>query len=110
MDTDNNNLNASTEDNSTEQSKDSFFKNQSISNTPSNKPIDVVERRWSILNYITEHPNCSAYQISKELDYSYSLVHEALRQLVFARVVYVKMASDSQGRPIEVFFLPGGKT
>lgn len=76
-----------------------------VLNTPSNAPKDVLERRWSIINYVKVNPNSSAYQIAKGLKLNYSTVHEALRQIVFARLLYVKQALDSQDRPIEVFFL-----
>lgn len=82
------------------------FSDDTISYTPRSKFETTLDRRWKIISYVHHNPDKSAYQISKAIKLSYSAVHGALRELVFARVIYVKMSTDVNGNSIEVFFLP----
>jgi|GEM_PF-5900357 len=93
--------------NSSEQGKDSFFSNEPISYTSQNKH-SVELKRHQIIDYISKNPNCTIYAISKGVHLAYASTHQAMKELVFSRVVCVKMGFDSQGRQCELFFIPEG--
>lgn len=68
--------------------------------------LTIVDRRWKIIRYIQANPNQSAYKIAKEMGLFYDPVFNAIRELVFARVLNVSEAKDKRGDPIDVFSIP----
>jgi DNA-binding MarR family transcriptional regulator len=66
----------------------------------------VELKRHRIIDYITQNPNCTIYSISKGVKLAYASTHQAMKELVFARLVCVRMGFDSQGRQCELFFIP----
>jgi len=91
--------------NSSEQGKDSFLLEQSISYTPENAHT-VELKRHAIIDFILKNPNRTIYGIAKGVSMSYNLCHQAMKELVFARLVCVRQGFDTQNRICEVFFIP----
>lgn len=86
----------------------SFFSDELLPRNSSNKREEhsVEKTRHEIIKYVKEHPNCTSWQIKKHLGLVWRSVSDALRELVFARVLCVKQGISEKNIPCELFFIP----
>lgn len=82
-------------------------------NTLSNGQINDNERQYrvelrknKIFKFVQEHPFCTIYQVSKETNTNYSEAYRTMKELVFVRLVALKMGKDRNGESRELFFVP----
>ncbi len=82
-----------------------FFSQDTLSYIPENT-FAVELKRHSILKFIAKNPNSTIYRIAKGVSMAYTQAHQAMKELLFARLVCVRQGFDSNGKVCEVFFLP----
>ncbi|MGD2072165.1 MAG: hypothetical protein PVG65_01580 [Candidatus Thorarchaeota archaeon] len=65
-----------------------------------------LQRNTLIYNYIKENPLTSCYKISKKLKISYALVHQAVKEFLFAGLVEGIDTINEFGRPRKLLVIP----
>jgi len=87
----------------------SFFSRDSISYIPQNgkKKLSVEEKRWQILSYIQKNPYSNIYEIAKGMDMAYSQIYQAIRELVFCRLILNKPKQNkTKTEMLESYYIP----
>lgn len=66
----------------------------------------AIKRTNLILEYIKNNPNCTPYQISKELEINYATTSQTVKELIFCNLICYKIEIGENNRAHKRVFVP----
>ncbi len=88
---------------------DSIKNEQSVIKHISNIDYRAILRNHLILKYISEHPYCTPYQVSGDLNVNYATTSKVIKDLEYLNLISVQVKISENNRTHKECFIPTEK-